>query len=559
MPDGKKKGPDFLMKNLEGKTIPIGGLLSQEFFFRVPEYQRPFSWEQDNFEDLVDDIITASKDQEYFLGTIVLHKKDDRGNYDVVDGQQRLTSLMILLACLRDIVSNNDFKSGIQAKILQQKNVVDGIPQKIRLEVKDREIFSEIVLAEGGTFPERKESNQPDPECRYVNAVNIFRSKLGSLNEDDIQNVITFLNQKCVVIYLATSTFDDAFRLFTIVNDRGKQLRRIDVLKSLNIAPDVVTKDTVRNKIAQQWEELEKDLGEATFESVFHLVRLILLKDKPQGDLLKEFENRVFAKRMVAKGEPFVNLIFDYVKRYKSVFEDRDVITEDVPEHNRYRALIHIMDSEFKASEWRSCLLYFVYQFKGERVYEFCLQLEKVYLAQWVQGVRKDERFADYAKILGLIESSKRPEDVIKGITYDIDAIREAVGGKNLYGAGYCKYVLLRLELVAAEHDVPKEFTAKSIEHVLPQHPNDSGYWAIRHDLKQIDEYVNQAGNLVLLSKSKNSSASNSDFKTKKDQYLKQRVSDYPRSLQILGYEDWEKDTILERTAQAQNAILKDP
>jgi len=98
-------------------------------------------------------------------------------------------------------------------------------------------------------------------------------------------------------------------------------------------------------------------------------------------------------------------------------------------------------------------------------VYEFCLAIEKVYLAQWVRGIRKDERYADYSRILGLIESSKKPEDVIKNIAYDEDAIREAVGRSNMYGAGFCKYVLLRLELVTAEHDALREFDAKSIEH----------------------------------------------------------------------------------------------
>ena len=112
------------------------------------------------------------------------------------------------------------------------------------------------------------------------------------MDQDNIERLIEFLSQKCVVIYLATETFDDAFRLFTIVNDRGKQLRRIDVLKAINIAPDIITKDTVRDRVAQQWEEFEKNLGESVFESVFHLVRLLILKDKPQGDLLKEFENR---------------------------------------------------------------------------------------------------------------------------------------------------------------------------------------------------------------------------------------------------------------------------
>jgi uncharacterized protein with ParB-like and HNH nuclease domain len=108
---------------------------------------------------------------------------------------------------------------------------------------------------------------------------------LRKLSENELHKVITFVSQKCVVIYVATSDFDDAFRLFTIVNDRGKQLRRIDILKAINIAPDAITKETVRSRVAQQWEEIEKALGEGTFEAVFHLIRLILLKDKPQSDL----------------------------------------------------------------------------------------------------------------------------------------------------------------------------------------------------------------------------------------------------------------------------------
>lgn len=186
------------MKDLEGKTVSIGKLLSQPFFFRVPEYQRPFSWDTDNFDDLIDDIVTANKDQEYFLGTVVLHHREDKGHYDVVDGQQRLTSFLILFACLRDLVEKADFKKGLQDKILQQKNVVDGIPEKVRLEVKDRQIFAELVMAEGGTSVQRKEADLPEPEWRYVNAVNVFRSKLAVLPQKEIEGLIAFVSQKCV-------------------------------------------------------------------------------------------------------------------------------------------------------------------------------------------------------------------------------------------------------------------------------------------------------------------------------------------------------------------------
>lgn len=546
------------MKNLEGKTIAIGKLLSQDFFFRVPEYQRPFSWDADNFDDLIDDLTGASKDQEYFLGTIVLHQRDSK-NFDVVDGQQRLTSLLILLACLRDLVESEKFKDGVQAKILQQENVVDGIPAKVRLEVKDREIFQKVVVTKDGTTAAPKQKDLPEPEWRYVNAVDVFRSKLTKLSQPQLEKLVTFINQNCVVIYLATSTFDDAFRLFTITNDRGKGLRRIDVLKATNIAPDVITSKTVRDRVAQKWEEFEKGLGEATFESIFHLVRLILLKDKPQGDLVNEFEDRVFAKNTVTKGEPFFDLIFEYAQLYTAIFEDKDIVPLGAPEHNRYHSLIYIMIAEFRASEWRACLLFFAKRFGATRFYEFCLALEKVYLAQWVKGIRKDERYAQYSRILGAIEAAKKPESVLKDMEYDADAIKAAAARKDLYSAGFGKYFLLRLELITTEHDNAREFTAKSVEHVLPQNPDAVGYWADHHDLTQIEEYVDTIGNLVLLSKGKNSAARNFDFAKKKEKYLKSRVSDYPRSIEVLSYGDWEKKTIMDRTTQAQDLILRAP
>ena len=466
---------------------------------------------------------------------------------------------MILFACLRDLVEDKDFKSGLQAKILQQRNVVDGIPEKVRLEVKDRHLFNRTVVTPGGTAVRLNEAGLPEPEWRYLDAVNAFRSKLEHFKQDEIQQIITFLTQKCVVISLVAAEFADAFRLFTIVNDRGKQLRRIDILKAINIAPDVITKDTVRNRVAQEWEELEKSLGESVFEGVFHLVRLILLKDKPQGDLLREFEDRVFPKKTVAKGEPFFNLMFGYAKLYSSIFAERDFIPAPSLEHNKYRALIHIMDSEFSASEWRACLLFFASKFGPEQFYQFCLRIEKVYLAQWVKGIRKDERYSDYSKILALIDSSKKPEDVISGIKYDLDSIKAATQVLDIYGVGFGKYFLLRLELVAAEHDGPREFTAKSIEHVLPQKPEATSYWAKKHDLTKTKEYVNSIGNLVLLSKGRNSSASNYDFDVKKDKYLKDRVSDYPRSVQVLKYADWDRKVIEERTAECKELIVQDP
>ncbi|WP_395406892.1 DUF262 domain-containing protein [Pseudoduganella sp. UC29_106] len=143
------------MQNIEGKIEPIGKLFSSDFFFTVPDYQRPFAWEESNFQDLVDDLEEARNGQQYFLGTLVLHKRGGKNNYDIVDGQQRITSLLILLACLRDMINDPKFKKSLQDKIVQEENKVDGIPELPRVTSKDRAIFRELVLGQDGTLTKK--------------------------------------------------------------------------------------------------------------------------------------------------------------------------------------------------------------------------------------------------------------------------------------------------------------------------------------------------------------------------------------------------------------------
>lgn len=203
--------------------------------------------------------------------------------------------------------------------------------------------------------------------------------------------------------------------------------------------------------------------------------------------------------------------------------------------------------------------MYFAKKFNGASFYDFMLAVEKVYLNQWCGGVRKDERFGDYAKILRSIEQESQAEDVIKGLKYDPKSIFAAISSKSLYGSRYAKYFLLRLEVLSTENDVYKEMNAKSIEHVLPQNPNANSEWAKDPDFKEHQQVVNTLGNLVLLSKSKNSSASNNDFAIKKEKYLKDRMSDYPRSLRITHEDSWTIAKIRATTTELSKIILNNP
>lgn len=547
------------MNNIEGKTEIIGKIFSSDYFFKIPYYQRPFAWDEDNFENLIDDLISSLGEQQYFLGTLVLHRKDEKGNYDVVDGQQRLTSLLILTACLRDLIQDNQYKTQLQNKIIQEENKVDGIPAKARIEVKDRHIFNEMILEMGGTEISKKATDLDEPENRYVLATKIFRDKLKVHQQEFLQRFSQFVNQKCVMIYLSTTSFDDAFKLFTIVNDRGKQLRRIDILKAQNISPDVVSSESVRNCLAQAWESLEKNLGESTLESILHMMRFVYVKEKPQEDLYNEFAKRIYAKGLLDQGEKFIDEVASYGNLYQQIFLDKDYLDTETETNIKFKAMMHIMNAEFDASEWKACILSYAKRFSSDHFYEFILLIEKLYLQDWVKEVRKDERFNTYARVLKVIEKSSATSDVFKVVSFDAPLIQKAIGVPNFYGSSYAKYFLLRLEVLASEQDAHKEFSAKSIEHIFPQTIKPGSSWSSDSNVADHKNVVNTIGNLILLSKGKNSAASNHDFGTKKEKYLKTRVSDYPRSIQIMSEPDWTIDKIRAKTKDLSTTILDNP
>jgi hypothetical protein len=142
--------------------------------------------------------------------------------------------------------------------------------------------------------------------------------------------------------------------------------------------------------------------------------------------------------------------------------------------------------------------------------------------------------------------------------TADEDSVRKACLQDNFYTAGYSKYLLLRAEILASELDQDKAFVVRSVEHVLPQNPKADSDWRKAFSDADIEAVVHTAGNLVLQSKGKNSAASNRDFAEKKEAYLKKRVTDFPRSVQVLAFDAWTR-TIEERTKEFAKVILEAP
>lgn len=543
-------------RKLGSGILSLGQIFSSEKFYEIPFFQRPFSWDDEHFRDLVEDLRDAERAQEYFLGNIVYYV--EKGVRQVVDGQQRLTSLMILLACLRDIIEDKDLKSEIQNVLVSPKNKMMRIDEKSRLLVKDTSIYHTVVVTQNGTAKELDARDYNDPENRYVRAKDIFRSTLSVLSQKELSELLDFVTHNCVMVYLSAPSFDEAFRLFEIVNDRGKQLRRIDLLKSYNVSSEFIKSEALAKRLSQAWEDSESLVGEKVFESIFHMMRLIFVREKPKEDLFREFQKRIFGKELPA-GEEFFKTVEKYVDLYDRIFVKRDYLDEKVKVNATFHALMKIMADEIPTFEWKACVLAYANKFGRDGFYDFVLGLEKIAVSHLILGVRKDERYEDYTTILKTIRGAKNPIGRDHGRDDQWDKVKAKLIAEDVYGRTYARYVLLRLELTAAELNDIREFTAKSIEHVLPQDPELTSKWVELGTESQRKAAVNKLGNLVLLNQGKNSSAGRKEFDDKKATYFKGRLSEFPRSLKVCEEPEWTLEKIAERTNEGVEILSNDP
>lgn len=545
------------MSEITGEKITLKRIFSDEYFFNIPEYQRPYSWQKDNNAQLFDDIYESNRENEYFLGTIILQEVGEVGTgimYDVIDGQQRLTTIQILLACLRDNVTNADYKNSVQQKIYQKSNPVDGLPEVVRLKTREEDFFKMYVQECGGTRKVNSCEPQNDAQRNLKNSILLFDEYLGNMEQKDIEALIQHISQRCIFICVSTKNFNEAYRLFTIINDRGLQLRRIDILKTNNLDPEVIPDSHERRVYSNIWESMENDLGADDFENLISFIRTIEVKEKPKEDLLKEFNNLVFAKEKIKRGKEFI----DYVLLYKNIYQKLVLDKEIDLGANTIAAknLLNIMVDFLPSNEWIPSLLYYYKKFANCGLYEFLLSLERKFVADWVIALTPTKRTVNLNYILKSIEEASSFNEVLKSdaFKFDKDAFINELK-QDAYGKRHVRYILLKLEYLESEQNVERKYGTISVEHVLPQSPSQNSKWIQTFNNEQRALYTNKLANLVLLSHKKNSSASNFDFLEKKKKYLEGRMTDLFRSQKVLNYSDWTPD-ILEKRQKDIISIL---
>lgn len=533
------------------------------FWFVIPEYQRSYVWDTDNIQDLLDDLWFAYKNKpndEYFLGSLVLKKTEEKefNEYEVLDGQQRLTTFFLLMAVLRDISENTDLKEACQKRVYQKGNEFDYIPERVRIVYKIRDnvenFIKEYILVDNGTLNiviEKYIESNNTSISHMANAIREMKSFFSDKDDQDIENFCKFLGVKLFFIYVSTESKEDAFRMFTILNNRGISLTSADILKSMNIG-EVPNEE--KNKYAKKWEEIEGHLGK-DFNRFLSLIRTILVKEKANLNLLEEFEKNIYDKELLRKGKDTIDLIESYTDIYnKTILEPKLTSYE-------YNNLIAIMNIGLPSSDWIPPVLFFAKKFGYDKLPDFLKKLEFKFTSDWLSQYSSTERIKNMNEILKEIEKEGQTIDGLLNndelFKINKENLENALNRNDFYRKKYARYILLKYEFLKSSNTaLISNYKNISIEHILPQNPNENSQWRNDFTKDEIEDLKHNLGNLILINGKKNASLGNLDFAEKKEKYFKERIDIFPSGKIFLQQSEWKPQSIKNRQEEVIKVLL---
>jgi len=300
--------------------------------FQVPVFQRPYSWEEKQVKELFYDIKTAAltdKSEVYFLGTIVTTYNEDY--LDVIDGQQRLATITILLAVIRDYfykVEDKDRVDHITSKYLQSKDLVTKeILPKLKLNESDNDYFCNYILRNPDdtarkTVATTYSSNQKI-EKAFILLQEEVRVLLQESDDEDLIKIIQFIHSKLSIVHISVYDDSNAFTIFETLNDRGLSLAISDLLKNylFGLAGERLN-EVQANWIAMfsmlETQEDKKIIIEFLrhyFSAKYHLVR--------EKDLYQAIKNQIKSKGQAVS---FAKELNDNSKKYIGILQsDNDL------------------------------------------------------------------------------------------------------------------------------------------------------------------------------------------------------------------------------------------
>ena len=498
--------------------------------YQIPRYQRAYSWGDDQLEKLWDDLIEAKEnDPNYFLGSVITAKSEDSKNYlDIVDGQQRLTTLTILLCVYRDLFPNiNDDLLDTDPFAIDNKVIGSSIRfndrfERLRLRTHSnhQSDFDTIVLNGNTTNlkkPTKQDLRKEEPKHKFINTALFFTNKLKELGEDGAGGLINYLFNSVKIIRIDCQSVAFAIKLFQVLNDRGLDLSNADLIKSFLIgkiqkkySDDDELKKQMEDQFMDDWKICENysNETETSLNDLFVMYEYYILAQNPKKSLYDEL---VLQFKDKDSNQIIINVKL-FIENYKrEIFEKEDKLTY---------SFFYIGWGIF----WRAILLTALTE-KHPDYNEFIKLFRRYYYLNWISGFTLTKIKQTSFNIIKWLKENRTLEYIKNELEQNLtqnDTIRKAT--ENLKGEMYyeswCKPLLFMIEYQQTDDSSLNFFEMSDkniqVEHILPKAYKSNAEWNTKFEGNEtISNWINTGGNLTLLSGKKNRDASNYSFEKK--------------------------------------------
>lgn len=543
---------------ITGKEYPLSKIFSSDFEYHIPGYQRPYSWTKEETGLLFDDLYSffqEEKSDNYFLGSIVLIKEEQKRYAEVIDGQQRLTTLSILFSAMADAFGDSECKSDCKAYLCEKGKALEGIEAKPRVFLRDADhpffykyiqnVQLDALVALDPVTLDTEAKKHIRENCA------LLREKLKDIFLDDKQRLefTQFLLTRCYLVVVSTPSQESAFRIFTVMNSRGLDLLPTDIIKSTVIGNLPKEK---QQEYTEKWEGLEELTGRDGFNEVFTHTRTIFVKERQKKTLREEFEEYIL-KTVSPK-----RLIDDYLVPYTNAYVQLKNCEFTATHHaDEVNGLLFWLNKT-NNSDWMPPAIKFLAEHPNDSEYVlwFIRKLERLasYLLVTAQDV--NHRVDRYKWLL--VEMEGRPDSTLTSPLRNIELtdwekehFRQTLDGEiYTMTAQRRNYIIQRLDSFMSDGGASYNQKLFTIEHVLPQHPPVHGSWPeLWPDEQERMYWLNRIANLVPLTRQRNSAAQNYGFTTKKEKYFQSKggTSSYVLTTQVINEPKWTPDVVKKR------------
>ena len=517
----------------------------QEIPFLIPEYQRPYSWSDDEIITLFDDLWSFSIERtrpdgpkSYFLGCVVSYEEDDKRQ--IIDGQQRITSLFLLLRAIFDMLEKEENRTEEVANFINKikpalwkENEMTGREDRTQMLLK-----SDVVSDSGNEILRRILETgvaSPDATDNYSKNYNKFMELYTEKSQNSPNQIFHFINSLLNYTILLPIEADDqetALTIFNTLNNRGLPLSDADIFKSfIYKGLDAAGKQS----FIQKWKKLESDAAKVdeSIQSLFYYHMFYLRAiDKDERTTTPGVRKYYMEKGKNRLTSAVIDQLADNLHLWEVVNSRSSIESEAWSQNIDIRKILDCLSS-YSNEFWKYPVSIFYMQHKDKEDFEklFLKFLRKLYvmlLTRFLEHPTISSVKGDILKLNVQIISNCHPDfyagfdEIRLEDEYAVEA--EKTRTDNLLIKPHKKMERMLLKLLAYRVEEQTDLLPGywEIEHIFPQ-TWDTRYYTL--DEEEANDKLEHLGNKLPLEKKLNISASNNYFDKKKEKYKESNIA----------------------------------